>query len=173
MSQEAAAGADELQRSVQEASFNAAVQNEITLYANTGDGRYVWRLIALYHEARRALPWEVVAKLAAWGDKIQGLTTPAAIAEALELKGSSKHKRGPSNAAAYRKRWRLASEVDLVRRLFPGIKTLKAAFKVVAANRGLSVPVVKRAYHDVFTATQTQPAADASTVIQDLLQTWR
>lgn len=161
---------DRLQRDIEEAGFSAAVSNEVALYRNTGDARFLWRAVMLHNDAARPLPVELVAKLAEWGSKVQTLAAPDAIAQALELRGSKKDKIGPRHAITYRRRWRLASEVDLVHRLRPD-KSLTEAMKTVARNRGKSFAVVKKAYHDIFTAPVRAHCASAS--VQDLLQAWR
>ena len=162
--------ADEVQRALDAANFQAAVNNELTLYRNTGDARFVWRAVMRYHEANITMPAVLVAKLAEWGGRVQTVSSPDAIVLALELKGSAKDKIGPSHSAAYRRRWRLASEVQLLHRLAPD-KTLDQAIENVARNRRKSIAQVKRAYHDVFTASMQAP--DETAAVQGLIQTWR
>lgn len=162
--------ADEVQQTLDAASFQAAVNNELTLYQNTGDARFIWRAVIRHHEANVAMPAVLVAKLAEWGGRVQTVSSPHAIVLALELKGTAKDKIGPSHSAAYRRRWRLASEVQLLHRLAPD-KTLDQAIKNVARDRGKSVGQVKKAYYDVFTASMQAP--DETAPVQGLLQTWR
>lgn len=135
-----------------EAEFIRAVNNDAERYRATGDARFVWKVIARYAQADKPLPMDYVRKLAEWGGKLQQISKPADIATALELSGHDKEHVGPARSAAFSKRWRLASEVHRVQRLHAG--TLIDAIRIVARNSGKTLAVVKKAYHDVFNATE-------------------
>lgn len=155
-----------------EQEFNCDIQNELALYRGTRDARYVWRAIALFHEAGRPLPPEFMAKLADWAGRVQQLSDPKKIAAALELTGSEKRHVGPSHSRAHERRWRLASEVQTVRRLRPKL-TLAEAIAIVARNRGMSEAKIKKDYHAVFTAPRGKAKASAAQDLSQVMTRWR
>lgn len=101
------------------------VNNEITLYHNTGDARFFWRAFLLIHESGEPMPQNFLDKLAQWGNRVIQAKTPQEIATAIEMTGDDKKHIGPKHSEAYRRRWRLASEVQIVKRLYK-IKLIKA-----------------------------------------------
>jgi hypothetical protein len=156
---------------LEEREFNCEIQNELVLYRSTGDARFVWKAIMLFAEAGKTLPVEFIAKLAEWGGMIQHLSAPEEITAALDLTGEKRQPVGPKHSEAYRLRWRLASEVQMVHKVKGG--TLLGAFTVVARNRGLSAAVVKKAYHSVFTAPAKSNRSTGATQLSDALKNWR
>lgn len=156
---------------LEECQFNTEVQNELTLYRNTGDARFFWKAIMLFAEAGKPLPVEFTSKLAAWGALIQHLSTPDDITATLELTGEKKQPVGPKHSEAYRLRWRLASEVQMAQRARGG--SLVSAFGVVARNRGLSVSVVKKAYHSIFTSPIKSNRPTGTMQLSEALKAWR
>lgn len=136
------------------------VNNEITLYRQTGDARFFWKAIMLLHEHREPVPEQYMAQIVKWAGKVQSISEPREIAAALELSGDAKRKVGPKHSAAYEKTWRLASEVKNVKNLRAGTSLAKA-IGIVARNKGLPLPVVKAAYHEVFTAPVTKQSRKA------------
>jgi hypothetical protein len=152
------------------------VNNKITLYHNTGDARYFWRAFLLLREAKKPIPEDVLSKIAKYAEGLISAKTPREIAAALELAGDEKSHTGPKHSQAYAKRWRLASEVQLVKRLRPSLP-LKSAIQIVARNRGLTVAKVKADYHRVFTEPLGRAAkGKQKTQIQSLanvMKEWR
>lgn len=168
-------GAAEFVRVLDDITFQNDVDNDLALYLNTGDARFVWRAIARHHGAGKPLPPALMSKLAQWAGRVLALSGADQIAHALELVGTGKDKIGPSHSSAYRRKWKLASEVQIVRRLRPDL-SLKDAFEVVARNTGKSVPVVKRAYHDTMTAPTgraKRAAKKRAPQLQYVLSAWR
>lgn len=157
---------------LEEQEFNCDIQNELALYRGTGDARYVWRAIAQFQEAERPLPTEFMAKLADWAGRVQQLSDPKKIAAALELSGSEKQHVGPKHSRAYERRWRLASEVQTVRRLRPKL-TLAESIAIVARNRGLNHAKVKKDYHAIFTAPLRKPRALNGEDLSKVIDRWR
>lgn len=145
--------------------FNTRVNREFELYLDSGDGRFLWRAFLLLHEAGQPIPQNLLDKLAQWGGRLLTAKDPREIAAALELSGA-KH------SAAYRKRWRLAMEVNQVKELF-NLATLKEAIEVVARNRKLKFSVVENNYHSVFTADagKNKPR-DAEHALTGVMNTW-
>jgi hypothetical protein len=167
--------ADDALRQFMDAEFDRHIRNELSLYQATGDARFVWRAIGRFDMAGRPLPAEFVRKLSVWGAKVQNLSDPKSIAAALELSGTGKSKVGPKHSAAFKKRWRLGSEVLTLMKLHPSL-ALGAAIKAVARNNALSVAKVKSAYHAVFTApateAQRQRAETAGSELHGVLSQW-
>ena len=152
------------------------VNNEIALYQQTGDARFFWKAIIELHEHREPIPESYMAQIVRWANSILRLSEPREIATALELTGDGKRKVGPSHSDAFEKRWRLASEVQIVKRLRPSL-SLDAALKIVARNRSETFAKVKGAYHSVFTAPvakQSKKAKQAAkTDLSDAIRAWR
>lgn len=130
------------------------VNNEITLYRQTGDARFFWRAFLLLHESGKDVPKDFMDKLAKFANKLLHAKTPNEIAFALELVGDEKKHIGPKHSQAYYRRWRLASEVQIVQRQYR-IK-LSEAIAAVARNNCLSIAKVKGDYHKIFSAPQTK-----------------
>jgi hypothetical protein len=145
------------------------VQNECTLYRNTGDGRFLWRAFLRLHGAKEPIPQAILDRLAHWGGRLLGAQDPKEIAAALELSGDEKKHIGPKQSESYRKRWRLASEVCIVRDLYK--ISLTKAIAAVARNSGLSVATVKGAYDDVFRAPLRE--RKSPTDLTSALNNWR
>lgn len=127
-----------------------AVNNEISLYQNTGDARFFWQAFLMIHEKGDPIPQDFLDKLAQWGRGAIQAQTPKEVAVALELSGNGKNHLGPKQSATYEKRWRLASEVKTVKNLYR--ISLIEAIRTVARNNSLPIHKVKSVYHEVFTA---------------------
>ena len=147
------------------------VNNEITLFHNTGDARFFWRAFLLIREEGKPIPDDFLDKIAQWGGKLLTARTPTEIAAALELTGDDKRHVGPKQSEAYRRRWMIASEVKNMQRFYR-VK-LSKAIEIVARNRGLSVPKVKRDYHEVFTAPLKQTKPKKSGTLDEAMRAWR
>lgn len=170
--------AEDFVRDIQKLQLDVDVGAELALYTNTGDARFIWRAVARCHAADAPLPPVIVDKLAQWAALVQPLAEPAALVAALELSGSAKSKIGPKHSAAYRRRWRLAGEVSTVMRMIPDRKPnkgkLRKALAIVAHRRGLSVSVVKAAYHQTVTADDRgADKLDRAAELQAALRAWR
>lgn len=153
------------------------VNNEITLYQATGDGRFFWRAFLTLYEAGEPLPSNFLAKFAQLGNSLLSATTPQEISAALEFSANDGRRHvGPKHSRAYEKRWRLASEVKTVLRLRPEL-SLVAAKRIVARNRGLSLAEVSKTYHDVFTAplrkSRAIEAKKNERQIDSVLRSWK
>lgn len=170
--------ADEMEFLAQlaEAEHVCEVNNEITLYHNTGDARFFWRAFLLIREAKKPIPEDVLSKIAEYANGLISAKTPREIAAALELAGDGKSHSGPKHSQAYVRRWRLASEVQTVMRLRPSL-SLKTAIEIVARNRGLTVAKVKAAYHRVFTEPLGRAAKgkqkNQTQSLANIMETWR
>lgn len=132
---------------LEDREFTSIIQDELTLYRQTGDARFIWKAVILFNEAGRQLPTEFMEKLAQWGALVQDASEPKEIALALELSGKEKQRIGPNNSRAYERRWHVASEVQQVQRLYR--TSLTSAIMTVARNRGLSVAKVKKDHDSV------------------------
>lgn len=132
-----------------------AVNNEIALFQNTGDARFFWRAYLRLRAAGESVPDDFMAQIDTYASKLLKAQTPLDIAAALDLSGNEKKHTGPKHAAAYARRWRIASEVKIVQDMFPGMTTDKA-IKAVARNRGLSHAKVKKDYYQVFPAAKSR-----------------
>lgn len=160
---------DPITASIQEQDFACRIQNNLALYENTGDARYVWRAIFLFHEAKKPLPPALMAKLVDWGGRVQSISDPKEIAAALELTGDNRRHVGPRHSQAYQRRWRIASEVKIVRSLRASL-TLAQAIQIVARNRGLTVAKVKKDYYGTFPAPRRR---DKAQDLSQAMQAWR
>lgn len=151
------------------------VNNEITLYQNTGDARFFWRAFLTLREAGEPIPEDFLSKLAQWGSKLIRAQTPTEIASALELGGDEKRHIGPAHSAAYYKRWRLASEVQTMMKMRPTLK-LAEAIRIVAKNSGMTTSKVKADYHKVFTAPVSKAGksrANKGHSLNQAMNAWR
>jgi hypothetical protein len=142
-------------------------QNEYALYANTRDGRFLWRAFLLLHRAGKPIPKAFLDKFAEWGEKVIGAESPAQIASALQLSGTTKKHVGVKQGEAYRKRWLLASEVLRLRE-FKRLGITDAIAAVALSNK-LTFAKVKKDYYSVFPATRRRSAAAGP----DLSNIWR
>ena len=148
------------------------VNNEITLYQQTGDARFFWRAFLIIHESGDPIPKDFIDKLAKFAEKLLQTKSPQELATALELTGDEKRHIGPKHSEAYRKRWRLASEVRTVKELYK-IPLLKA-IEAVARNNNLSAFKVRKDYHSVFTAGIRKANKDAAaTSLSSAVNGWR
>ncbi len=162
---------DRLNVQIKHMEFVRTVNNELALFQNTGDARFFWRAFLRIREAGQPIPDDFLDKLAQWGAKLLTARTPHEIAAALELTGDDKRYVGPKKSDAYRRRWMIASEVKNVQSLYR-LKLTKA-IETVARNRGLSVPKVKRDYHEVFTAPLKQTKPKKSGTLDAAMRAWR
>lgn len=148
------------------------VNNEITLYQQTGDARFFWRAFLIIHESGDPIPKDFINKLAKFGEKLLQTKTPQELATALELTGDTKKHVGPKHSLAYEKRWRLASEVRTVKELYK--ISLQKAIEAVARNNNLSAFKVRKDYHSVFTAGVHKANKDAAaTSLSSAVNAWR
>ena len=124
------------------------VNNEIHLYHATGDARFFWRAYRRLHKAGEPIPQDFLNKIAEFASSILSNDDLSALPKALELAGSDKSHIGPKQSALYRRRWKIASEVEMVKDLYK-ISTTQA-IKAVAENRELSFGNVKKIHWQVF-----------------------
>lgn len=149
-----------------------AVNNEISLYQNTGDARFFWQAFLMIHEKGDPMPQDFLDKLAQWGRGAIQAQTPKEVAVALELSGDGKKHLGPKQSATYEKRWRLASEVKTVKNLYR--ISLIEAIRAVARNNSLPIHKVKSVYHEVFKASgKESKKRTAEKSLVSVLATWR
>lgn len=146
------------------------VNEEIQLYRNTGDARFLWRAFLLMRRAGDPIPEDLMLKFEEWGRKLIAADSPRKIASALELAGGPKRHIGPKHGAAYRMRFRLAAEVANVQKLYR--ITLTEAIAAVAHNNGVTAAVVKKAYHQVVPAKKSRQAMQTSREIDHTLRIW-
>jgi hypothetical protein len=147
------------------------VNEEIQLYANTGDARFLWRAFLLMRKAGDTIPEDFMAKFEQWGRKVVAADGLREIAAALELSGGNKRHIGPKHGASYRTRWKLAGEVAHVQRLYS--ITLKAAKEAVARNSGLSYATVHREYHKVVPSKRRSGSASGVMAVDSALRSWK
>jgi hypothetical protein len=148
------------------------VNNEITLYQQTGDARFFWRAFLTIHEFGDPIPKNFIDKLAQFGTKILQAKTPQELSAGLELTGDEKRHIGPIQSAAYQRRWRLASEVKTVKELYK--IPLSKAIATVAKNNNLGVSKVRNDYHKVFTArTKTVTQKTPVVSLTDAMKAWQ
>ena len=162
---------DRLLEQIEHGEHVRRVNNEITLYHNTGDARFFWRAFLLIRKEGKPIPDDFLDKIAQWGGKLLTAQTPAQVATAMELTGDERRHVGPKQSEAYRRRWRLASEVKNVQRQFD--VSLQKAIEAVALNNRLSVPKVKRDYHEVFTAPLKQTRPKKNGTLDEAMRAWR
>lgn len=148
-----------------------AINNEIAQYQNTGDARFFWRAVLRINKAGEPLPEDFQREIAQFARAMLQAGTAPELARATGMAGSAKKHRGPVQSAAYTRNWRLASEVKTLLQLHPKL-TLTAAIAAVARDRGLSVALVKKAYHATFTATKPK-RKKAPTALDDAMRAWR
>lgn len=170
-SEDAITETQRLMRQVSHINLMQDVNEEIVLFNNTRDGRFLWRAFVLLHKAGEPMPPTMLDVMAEWGRKLQDAASPVEIARALDLYGTQKKHIGPAHGAAYRKRWMVASEVRLIQEQYR--VPLKEAISVVARNGGLSVPKVKKDYHAVFTAPLKKKNTGGQNILAKTLKTWR
>lgn len=150
------------------------VNNKIALFQNTGDPRFFWKAFVLLREAGEDIPESFMHQITVWGKALIPAATPHQVATAVQMIGTEKRHIGPKHSAAYEHRWRIASEVERVKKLYK--VNLATSIDVVARDRNLTVAKVKKAYHDTFTgpakkAKATEKEADRS--LDATLNAWR
>ncbi|MBL0420240.1 hypothetical protein JI739_07780 [Ramlibacter sp. AW1] len=127
--------------------FNDAV----SLYNTTRDGRHLWRAFLVLHDAGEPLPPDLLAHFAEWARGVLAADGSREIAAALELAGDDKNYKGRKASQAAKRDQSLARLVHELRTVH-GV-SLTRAFAVVARDRGLNVPTVKKAYYGVMRKT--------------------
>lgn len=163
---------DRFLRQLGDLEFDNEIANLAKLYQTTSDARWLWRVVILLHEKRRPIPANLVAKLAEWGGKILELSDPRELTAALELTGQpgGTSNVGPKQSAAYERRWRLASEVAAVKRLWPKMETIEAC-RTVAKNTGTPINYVKSAFYKTFPRRAGGNVAHRD--LQGAMMSWR
>lgn len=146
------------------------VNNEIRLYKNTGDARFLWRAFLLMRKAGDSIPESLMLKFEEWGRKLIAEDNPRKIASALELAGGQKRHIGLKQGATYRARWMLAGEVANVKSFYN--ITLTEAIDVVARNNKVSVAMVKKIYHQVVSSKKPAKAPSSSPDLYAVLCDW-